>query len=617
MLSRLWSKYSSSFINFALFILSLYSALFLAPFINKNYSNPSNIANQFNVLGFNPDSNYLQLIFVIIFTLLLFWGLRALYYSKFSWIIKLLPIFLILIHFFSNELIKFSVGYVFGEGALDTFHTGEQLSPSAAFLSGASLYDELFFFRGAGVDVLFPSAGLLLFGQSIGSFVLINHIYMFATIVSFFGLLFFLIKNPILYTLSIVFFYTSSSVVITQPRDIVVFIVLGLIFLYFKKNLPNKARKTALLLIGLLASLELFVAIDRGISLVAIAATLFVLLHFVKHNKDNVYSFNLRETILAIRKRRFQWLQKDLWLLPLGATSGIFLPAIIIGWDSFVAFVKMSFIEVPAYGGLLVAQPFPNFFTTGYVMWGPVLIAISVGYLLIELIKHNDRKYLNVLLPIIILFIYAIIALKFGSNRIDIAKMASVAAPMFVVAILTVSLALTVAYKNKRIRPTLIVPIGLSVISFVAFSQSHPEKLLTQSSVNKSQLVSYLKLLRSDDEIWLNQEQKDVRNYVASHTPKDSYIYSFTADPIYYYITHRKNPTRFYISWYADPQPYTNEVLNDLKTKKPELIIYQNGGPWDKPDNVSIEDRMPEVSKWILENYKRKTMIGTTVILEK
>ncbi len=440
---------------------------------------------------------------------------------------------------------------------------------------------------------------------------------MLTTIVSFFGLLFYLIKNPVLYTIAIVFFYTSSSVVITQPRDIIVCVVLGLIFLVFKKGLSNRAKKISLTSIGLLSSLELFVAIDRGISLVAIAVMLFVLLHFIKVNKDNVYLFNLRETWREIKNKRFQWLQKDVWFLPLGAIIGLLVPAISMGWSSFVAFVKMSFIEVPAYGGLLVAQPFPNFFTPGYLMWGPVLIAISIGYLLIELMKHENRKYLNALLPLLILFVYAVIALKFGSNRIDIAKMASVAAPMFIVAILTVSFALRIAYKNKRIRPVLILPIVLSIISVTVFSQAHPEKLLSQSTVNKAQVSSYLKLLRSDDEVWLNQEQKDVRNYVTQRTPENSYIYSFTADPIYYYITDRKNPTRFYISWYADPQPYTDEVLHDLKVKKPKLIIYKNGGPWDKPDNVSIEDRMPEVNQWILDNYKKKTVIGATVILEQ
>jgi hypothetical protein len=116
--------------------------------------------------------------------------------------------------------------------------------------------------------------------------------------------------------------------------------------------------------------------------------------------------------------------------------------------------------------------------------------------------------------------------------------------------------------------------------------------------------------------VWLNKTEIDVTKYIDRNSKPTDGLFDMDLEPMYYFLTNRPNPTRFYISWFADPQPYTNEALASLKKNPPKFIIYT--GQIEDSDNVLINNRIPDITNWVLKNYTIKKVIDKdTVILSR
>lgn len=600
-------KYYPALIELPLLSLAFLTSLLLAPLFTAPFKNPYNISNPLNPSGFNPDNNFYGIILVIIITLGLFYGLKQLYRSKYSWTIKLLVMGLLALNFFLINSLG-SPGYATGPNGLDNFHAGEQLAPTQAFLSGRSLFDEIFYLRGAGIDAVLPAIGFSVLGKSVGSFLVMSDMFMIIALLSFATLLAFLIRNPLAYALAIFIFYVSDAVSLIHVRDVPVWIVIGLVLLLFKLGITTLQKRMLLGAIGCISSLMLYFSIDRGVLLLGLALALAAAIIVFAPDKTNRYSLHLeawRQNILT-----------SLYVIA-GVLTGIALPALLIGWESFKAFVKMTFFEIPAFGGLLVSQPFPTIFGPTYLFWGPVILVISTAYLLSKLYGTKLPKDYNRLVPYSLIFIFGVLCLKVGANRIALSKLASVTAPLFLIAILILILAIRLAYKHRAERTQLVPAILLTIFTLTLFSQLNFSRVLFVPDYSRAKLAAYKNLPNTPDDDWISPETRDVRNYILKNTSKDDYIFAFTSNPIYYYLTGRQNPTRYYASWFADPQPYTTEALNDLKRHKPKVIIYKEGSWMDAPDTVTMEQRIPEINDWILKNYPNKVVIDNTTLLRQ
>ena len=577
----------------------------LAPLVHVGYKNPYNISNPLNITGFNPNNNFYMFFFVIFATILLFIAFKHIYYSKYRQSLKIVVIVLLMASFFLTTLL-INPSYTIA-GILDNFHAGEQLSVINAFLNGSSLYNNIFFLRGAGVDVVIPVLGMQIFGQSIGGFIMTMDFLQLSALFSFLVLLAFLIRNPLKYGVVSTLFYVSNAVSLIQYRDISVWIIIGLLLLLFKLKLKNLHKKVILFLIGFVSIFNLYVSIDRGTLLTLLSVLLFLSLIILSADEDNKY-------ILCPKLWKKNLMNGPLYLIG-GLCFGLLIPALLLGTDSFISFIKMTLIEIPAFAGLLVSQPIPPLFSDQYLFWAPVFIAISTGLLLIALYKLGYKKYLNKLVPYTLIFIFGVLCIKGGTNRIHITKMASVITPLYIASMLILIFAITLFLKYNKTRLKLLLPIVALLVTFCIFDQLDLSKILFQPSYNRAQLSSYKHRLDKSDDSWLNEDTKAVKKYVTENTNKNDYVFSFTSDPLYYYVTNRKNPSRFYISWYADPQPYTDELLKSLKANKPAIIIYKESTCWDAPDTIAMEARIPEVAKWINENYTTRIKLSNVILL--
>lgn len=207
--------------------------------------------------------------------------------------------------------------------------------------------------------------------------------------------------------------------------------------------------------------------------------------------------------------------------------------------------------------------------------------------------------------------------IKGGTNRIHITKMASVITPLYLASFIVFYFSIALIIKNKNVRTKILPSLILLSTVYCVFAQLDFNKLLFQTNFTRAQLSSYRHRLDKSDDSWLNEDTKLVKEYITRNTSKNDYVFSFTSDPLYYYVVNRKNPSRFYISWYADPQPYTDELLADLKSNMPSLIIFNEMTSLDNPDGIFMEYRLPEINEWIKYNYKKEKKIGRVTLLER
>lgn len=597
-----------SFVDFFMLILGFFLSLSLVGLVKIPLHETYGISSVFNESGFNPDNNYTSLVFIIISTVVLGPLLSNLYRSKFRWIISLIVVLILTVNYVSlNMLADSTPAYASSDGYIDSFHGGEQLAPTQAFIDGQKLYSEVFFLRGAGVDVLFNAAGFFILGKSVGSFLLLGDVFIIISLVSFLVLLAYLVRNPILFSLLATIFFSSASLSILEFRDIVVWITFGLLIAYFKPTGISRYKHVQIFFIGLLSAISLYISIDRGVMLLATSVLLFAVLAIFSKKLSGLYDFSPKT-----------WKQNLKQCLPLmgGLAVGVAVPAVIIGFDSFVSFIKMSFLEIPKFGGLLVSQPYPDLFGDTYKYWGPIFIAIATTYLLYKLLRLPQKNY-NTLLPYGLILAFSILSLKIGSNRIALPKLATATTSLYLVAILILIFAVVLIYKQKSIRPILALPVILSFTTMSIFISIDSNRILQQSSYSVSSIKAYVHGVRKPDNELLIPNVVLVKNYIQSKTSPEDYIFSFTSNPMYHYAANRKNPSRFSISWFTDYQPYTTELLDSLKKNRPELIVYSDETWTDAPDGISMQQRIPEVDAWITENYPKKTLVGSAIILER
>lgn len=608
-IKEFFAAYQKEFVKLWLMMFALFSALLVAPVFKLPYANPHGISNPYNSIGVNPSNNYIVMLATVVLTVVFFYLLMWLYNSKYASILKLVVTLVLMSSYFVSGILTNHAGNSAGQGDLNIFHVGEQLSPAMAYLQGSQLYTDIIFLRGAGVDVLFPALGLLLFGKTIGAFIFISDLYRLLAFGVFAWLLARIFKHPIVYSLVLLAFFIANGVSVFELRDVFAWLVFALVLYAFAKSTNTKYANYTLLMMGTISSLSLYASVDRGILLFSAAVLLAFVLPFFKRGQDGTYK---------LTKGYLVNVGQAIYLLA-GLMLGLFAPILSIGLDGFAAFVKLTFHDIPLFGGLLVSMPMPGIFSPMYQMWGPALVAIVALLLYIQLaLKHRAGGVaLNYLIPLGFMLMYSLVCLKMGTNRIDINKMATVTAPLFLTAVAL--LAYTISLMRARIIASreLVMLAALLVAVILIFSRIDIARLAVNYDYSRAQLKAYAMTPRHDDTYWLTWEMNETTKVIRNNTQTNDYIYAFTSDPMYYYLTGRKNPGKMYINWYNDPQPYTDELMADMKAKQPKIIIYSEQTWMDSPDNISMAERLPEINEWILSNYPIETTVGKTTLRSK
>ncbi|HJN02455.1 MAG: glycosyltransferase family 39 protein [Nitrospinota bacterium] len=113
--------------------------------------------------------------------------------------------------------------------------------------------------------------------------------------------------------------------------------------------------------------------------------------------------------------------------------------------------------------------------------------------------------------------------------------------------------------------------------------------------------------------IWI----EDIVSYIKQTTTEDEPIFALPLNPIWYFLSERKNPTAY--DWVL---PQTIKVLDkeqnivdQLKNNIPKLIIYADIAI-DGKEERRLSNYAPKVFEFILKNYKLEKIVGPFQILK-
>lgn len=607
MLNRIFLKIDQPIIDALLLIISFLIGLISSKLIRLPLVKTYDIASVDIVNGFNPETNYLRVLWIIFFTISCFFILKYLQ-SKNQIILRILiALFLIFGVLTMNMLPEIDTF----QHNLDTFHHGEQLSPANAFINGKKPYSEIFVLHGMGEDILLPALALNLpftpNDGGIGSYLFVEICLAMLSGFIFLLILAKFLKPLSLYLLASLWFTLSYYSVFYYIRDTLIWIILLLAWYILIKPLTAKKEIILFTCLGIASSIWVFFALDRGIIAISLSMILATILLFFKKKKDR---WRLARNIRQINIKPFVFLFAGIIFVNLVAL-------IILGKTQFTAYVKMSYIDIPKYQGLLFDYPLPDIKLESYFIYLPLIIATIVVIMFIYMFfnEYKNKRYSSELLLSFFLIVSSLIFLRAGYGRSDIGHIAYCTPILFLT---TFYVSYVFVKKNCLSKHEL---LWLPILFFTLLAFPNPtitiERITSLANARPERIKQLLKLPATSNSIWIPQKVNAVTEYIKNNTSQNDKLFVFTQQPIYYYLTDRTNPTRFYITWFADPNKLEHEMLNSLKQNPPAVVIYSSSTSWDNVDGSSMKQRTPSVDTWIKTNYPKITTISGVEIRQK
>lgn len=566
-------------------------------------SDPYSISNIYLESGYNPEENYIKILWIIAVTLICYFGILYLANNKpllFKIFIAAFVVFILL----SVELMPRNKSMI---GNLDTFHHGEQLAPAHAFNKGKGLYSDMYVLHGAGEDVILPSIALKLApNNGIGTYYFITITLQMLSGFLFVLLLAYIFKDISVFLVVTALFTFNNSVTYGSfyyVRDILLWLGVGLVaYIVLGKN-KSRAKSYACLALGGLASLSLLFSIDRGLVMLFMCTITGLILSFTVKKND---AFVLRPP------KSIHSLYQPM-LVALGVLIVQLIALLSLGLSQYSDYLQTYFLDIPKYSGYMFNYPFV-FKESNIFAWIPIIVLAITSFMLLLLLKNslNKKSFSKETVFASILLVCSLFFMKAGYGRFDFGHIAYSTTLLFIASFYIILIFLK---KSEMFRQEMWAPIFLvGVILFGTFNISQATKLI---SINLRDTARYINLPKTSNSIWVPIGITKVVDYLKEKTTPTEKIFVFTQQPIYYYLTDRDNPTRFYIPWFADAAILEKELLGSLQNNPPAVIVYSSGNGWDNVDGTSMINRTPSVDKWIKSSYPYETTIEGVTLLSR
>ncbi|HET7712801.1 MAG TPA: hypothetical protein VFL80_12785 [Thermoanaerobaculia bacterium] len=106
-----------------------------------------------------------------------------------------------------------------------------------------------------------------------------------------------------------------------------------------------------------------------------------------------------------------------------------------------------------------------------------------------------------------------------------------------------------------------------------------------------------------------------LNGFISTHSAPDAPIFDFAGERAIYYLLERRPPVRcFDINMLSAPA-LKREALEQLAQNPPACVLLTGTSP--PHDGVPFSTRVPEISRWIDENYPRRQQIGRFLVASK
>lgn len=611
-----------------LFVFSLALGYLIGTSITLYSGDPYDILNVNNIgYGWSPDTNYVQVLAVVAATALIFWGAMTLRKRgrRAGIALRVLTTGFSALVVVLARVVPPIVNTGFSD--YDSFHYGEQLSPAAAFLAGKTPFTDIFVLHGAGEDIFKPALGFVLFGDgtpSIGSYLLISAVFQSLAVLGFFILIALLVRTRWLY-LAITLWSTMTTFEgFAYSKNVAVIVFLVLLWVVATRPLRGITKLILLAAAGFIASITILDSIDVGALMGALSAALAVMMVFVTVTPDGLRfgrpRFGLRSLAPGLA-------------LTLGVVLAQLVILIALGGSAYIEFLKVTFVEIPRYQGLMWGAPMPTMNPEIFVFWLPLFAMAATVPLLAMLVRRDHRRTRFTLAPetvlAVVLLGLAIIYSRFAIGRPDVGHIIMAAPFMLLSSLYATQLAIAgtrldhpftvrTTETEAQVERVPLWPAALISITLI-FTPTvmKPVLLFVDGAPAIAQLRQLKNLPNRPDASWLNENQRAIIDFVDQNTSADESIFVFQPDPSYYFLTDRLNPTRFANSWFIDPEQFTQEALADLKADPPALVLWDTTTVFADSDGIPIADRFPEIAEWIEQNYPVEIRVGDSTIRSK
>lgn len=163
--------------------------------------------------------------------------------------------------------------------------------------------------------------------------------------------------------------------------------------------------------------------------------------------------------------------------------------------------------------------------------------------------------------------------------------------------------------KLRLIYPVTLAIVNSTLVSLMVIS-FYMSDIHTNSSIfirfTNTVFLSVPKVKVHTTEIIVN-EFKRIKNIIESETEEGDAIFFTHHHPMYYFVTRRKNPTRYYfIHGYAGSDKNQLEIIKNLEDKKVKLIILGANHPYTPHTPIVVE--------YLNKHYRIKEKVGNKTI---
>ncbi|MHB8123064.1 MAG: hypothetical protein ACYDG4_13020 [Desulfuromonadaceae bacterium] len=482
--------------------------------------------------------------------------------------------------------------------ALDTYHEGETLGTAIDYLHHKLPYKEAIFAHGLFEDPLRAVLSFSLFGKSIVAVRTLSLIiYMLITVIFMVVLYYMFNKNILLTLLAFILLMVLMKIGPLNigfdfwNRDLLLLIVL-LITIILKHEIIEmfscKKKKITILLylLPFISVSGFLVSHDRGFYL-----TIFSL----------IYTF----TIYFLYLRRIYY--SYIFPIIMGYLGGIILLGFGIKWR-YNDFSQFVFFIQPRYWDLMDGLPY-DFSNHRYLL--PILLTAAILYWLVyrcigTILSRNDtlrkalKLFIDTYLLEIALLVIAIFFYRNALNRSDYIHVLLSCGPIYLLTIY-IMINYYLSIMLSKMRKPLYCLIAIDVIILSIFMINYLPKITFGNW--------YRFPLGLADQVLIPNNYHKTISFLKNNLNYDESFYTMTSEGSWYYFLNKPCPARFQIVWFAVPEFYQKEIIEDLQKGNVKYILYKNNNVANKLDAISIEVKVPLIYAFLQENYEFCTKI--------
>ncbi|MBW3563216.1 MAG: hypothetical protein KY459_00645 [Acidobacteria bacterium] len=481
-------------------------------------------------------------------------------------------------------------------GWIDLFHRGESLGPASDYLAGDRPYADVFPLHGLLEDGLLDAFLMSIFGRSID--VAIYRMFLLSAMMI-----------PAVWLLSwwafrsvpLALAAAALTMLVAADNQRAVLEIFAAAFL-LKGLAEDRWRLVAMG--GIVGGIDLFFSLETGLyvlggGLLAIA----------------IGSLITREAKVGVRR------------------AGIFIVGYLAGMSPFIFYLAMrgvvgdffevSFIRIPSIIDAAWSLPVPDVgpwlvsaagdktlfqyaWHLRYIL-NPFVIAAGLFAIILMVIRRTPQTRIG--LAIVVLTAFSLISQRSALGRADFQHQwfsAFLIGPLLIALLIYWTRAWEGRDPSDRFVARLIAIMFALLFVGVLWAPGLIRNRLDGLIAYGARLVGELPTAQLIE----NRERtRAVTAAIRSHTAEDDAIFDFSNQPVFYFLADRRNPTRYFQVPLMSPPDAQREVIDDLHSEPPALVLMTSPERYDRFDEVSNARRAPEVARWIRSRYRWKETV--------